>query len=134
MTAAQTLASRFLEALNGRDFRAMEALLDEDAALDSMTGLRTIGLQPLRIAIATYFRHFDESFADIVIMTDAVGQRVAADVTARGTYRETMAGFPPANGQTYAIPSVFVFEVEDGQITRVSHYRNVRVFEQALRG
>jgi steroid delta-isomerase-like uncharacterized protein len=67
-------------------------------------------------------------------MRDAFGQRVAADTTARGTYRETMAGFPEASGQAYAIPSVFIFEIEDGVITRLSHYRNLKLFEQELAG
>ncbi|SIQ19421.1 conserved hypothetical protein, steroid delta-isomerase-related [Rhizobium sp. RU20A] len=132
MTDAQTVVSRFIEALNRRDFDTIAAFLDEDVALDSLTGQRTIGAEPLRIAVATYFRHFDETFSDIVLMHDAFGQRVAADVTAHGTYRETMSGFPQASGQQYAIPSVLIFEFEDGAVSRLSHYRNTRVFEAML--
>lgn len=132
MTDAQTIASRFMQALNERDFDTIGQFLDEDVALDSMTGQRTIGAGPLRTAVMSYLRHFDETFGDIVLMHDAFGQRVAVDVTARGTYRESMAGFPQASNQTYSIPSVFVFEFEDGSVTRLSHYRNYRVFEQML--
>ncbi|WEZ82990.1 nuclear transport factor 2 family protein [Rhizobium sp. 32-5/1] len=94
MTDAQTIASRFMQALNERDFDTIGQFLDEDVALDSMTGQRTIGAGPLRTAVMSYLRHFDETFGDIVLMHDAFGQRVAVDVTARGTYRESMAGFP----------------------------------------
>ncbi|WP_275783759.1 ketosteroid isomerase-related protein [Pararhizobium gei] len=132
MTDAQTIASHFMEALNERNFEALARFLDEDVALDSLTGQRTIGAEPLRMAVMDYFRHFDESFSDMVLMHDAFGQRVAVDVTARGHYRETMAGFPPASGQSYSIPSVFVFEFDNGAVTRLSHYRNIRVFDAAL--
>jgi steroid delta-isomerase-like uncharacterized protein len=132
LTDAQTIASRFMEALNERDFETMACFLDEDVALDSMTGQRTIGADPLRMGVMSYFRHFDESFSDMVLMHDALGQRVAIDATARGHYRETMPGFPAASGQSYSIPSVFVFEIENGAIIRLSHYRNIRVFEKEL--
>ncbi|WP_426227393.1 ketosteroid isomerase-related protein [Pararhizobium sp. DWP3-4] len=132
MTDAQTIASRFMQALNERDFDTIGTFLDEDVALDTLTGQRTIGSGPLRMAVMSYFRHFDESFSDMVLMHDAFGQRVAVDVTARGHYRETMPGLPEANGQSYSIPSVLVFEFENGAVTRLSHYRNIRVFEQML--
>ncbi|MQW88601.1 ketosteroid isomerase-related protein [Sinorhizobium saheli] len=132
MPDAQTIASRFIDALNERDFEAMSRLVDEDVELDSLTGQRTLGVGPLRAWVMSYLRHFDESFGDIVLMHDAFGQRVAADTTARGTYRETMAGFPEASGQSYSVPSVFIFEIEGGVITRLSHYRNIRIFEREL--
>ncbi|WP_112810402.1 ketosteroid isomerase-related protein [Ensifer sp.] len=134
MTDAQTIASRFIQALNDRDFDALSRLVDEDVALDSLTGQRTVGVEPLRANIMTFLRHFDESYGDIVLMRDSFGQRVAADLTARGSYRETFDGFPAASGQTYSIPSVFVFEIEDQSITRLSHYRNMRAFEAELSG
>ncbi len=132
MTDAQTIASRFIEALNERDFQAISSVLDEDVALDTMLGQRTIGAEPLRMAIMSYFRHFDEQFSDIVVMHDAFGQRVAVDATARGYYRQSFPGLPQASGQSYSIPSVFVFEIDGGLVTRLTHYRNIRVFEQAL--
>lgn len=132
MTDAQTIASRFMDALNERDFETIGTLLDEDVALDALTGQRTIGANPFRMGVMSYFRHFDESFSDMVLMHDAFGQRVAVDVTARGIYRETMAGFAEASGQSYSIPSIFVFEFESGSVTRLSHYRNIRVFEKML--
>nr|WP_244481099.1 nuclear transport factor 2 family protein [Rhizobium sp. Leaf371] len=132
MTDVQTIAERFMEALNHRDFETIAGFLDEDAALDTLTGLRAIGSHPLRLAIMSYFRHFDETFSDMVPMRDQLGQRVAVDVTARGTYRESMAGFPTATGQSYSIPSVFVFEFDGPSVTRLTHYRNIRIFEQQL--
>ncbi|WP_077960286.1 ketosteroid isomerase-related protein [Ensifer adhaerens] len=134
MTDAQTIASGFIEALNQRDFEALARLVHEDVELDSLTGQRMVGVGPFRAWMMNYLRRFDEQFGDVVLMRDAFGQRVAADLTARGTYRETMEGFAPATGQSYSIPSVIVFEIEEGSITRLSHYRNLRVFERALAG
>ncbi|MFB2550695.1 ketosteroid isomerase-related protein [Ensifer soli] len=133
MTDAQAIALRFMEALNQRDFTTIRALIDEDVALDSLTGQRTVGAEPLVTAVMSYFRHFDETFGDMVLMHDAFGQRAAVDVTARGAYRETMDGFPPASGQAYSVPSIFVLEIEDGLVQRLTHYRNMRVFEGLLR-
>jgi hypothetical protein len=48
MTDAQTIASRFIEALNARDFDTLAGLADEDIAFDSLTGQRTLGVEPLR--------------------------------------------------------------------------------------
>lgn len=132
MTKAQALASRFFEALNARDFDQLARITDEDVALDTMLGQRTIGREPMRMAIASYLRHFDEEFFDIVLMSDPFGQRIAADVTAKGRYRATMPGFATASGQSYAVPAVFVFEIEDGMIIRISHYRNTSAFATAL--
>ncbi|MFP5076660.1 nuclear transport factor 2 family protein [Rhizobium sp. YIM 134829] len=132
MTDAQAIAGRFMQALNERDFETIAELIDEDVALDPLTGQRTIGALPLRMAIMSYFRHFDEQFADMVIMHDALGQRAAVDVTARGHYRETFPGMVEASGQSYSIPSVFVFEIEGGVVTRLTHYRNQKLFEQQL--
>ncbi|MQV96921.1 hypothetical protein GHK50_02765 [Sinorhizobium medicae] len=134
MTDAQTIASRFMEALNDRDFDTLSRLVDEDVAFDALSGERTLGAGSLRSWMMNYLRHFDENLSDIVLMRDAGGQRVAADATARGTYRETLAGFPDASGQAYSIASVFVFEIEDGLITRLSQYRNIRLFERELAG
>ena len=132
MTDAQTLAIRFMEALNQRDFIAISGLLHEDAVLDALAGYRAVGAEPFRMAAMQYLRHFDESFSDMVVMHDAYGQRAAIDTTARGHYRETLDGFPDACDQPYSIPSVFVFEVETGLIIRLSHYRNLRLFEAQL--
>lgn len=132
MTDAQTIASRFVEALNDRDFQAIASLLDEDVAFDSMLGQRTIGADPLRMAIMSHLRYFDEEFGDMVVMHDGFGQRAAIDTTARGRYRETAPGLPEATGQSYSIPSVFVFEFDGGLVSRLTHYRNIRLFEQML--
>ncbi|PST22271.1 hypothetical protein C7U60_13685 [Mesorhizobium plurifarium] len=134
MTDAQTIASRFIEALNDRDFETLSRLVGEDVAFDSLTGERTLGAGALRSWMMHYLRHFDENFGDVVLMRDAAGQRVAADTTVRGIYRETMAGFPEASGQAYSVASVFVFEIDDGVIARLSHYRNILLFKRELAG
>ena len=51
MTDVQTIAQRFMEALNHRDFETIAGFLDEDAALDTLTGQRAIGSHPLRLAM-----------------------------------------------------------------------------------
>ena len=55
MTDAQAIVSRFMEALNARDFEAMGRFLDEDVALDTLTGQRTIGAEPLRMNVCLLY-------------------------------------------------------------------------------
>jgi len=42
-----------------------------------------------------------------------------------GTYLNTDAGLPEANGQTYKLPGGSFFDVQAGQITRVTTYYNL---------
>ncbi|TFZ32631.1 hypothetical protein EWW49_37065, partial [Pseudomonas syringae] len=88
-----------MEALNDRDFDTLSRLVEEAVAFDAHSGERSLGTGWLRSWMMIYFGHFDESVSVIVLMGDPGGQRVAADATALGTYRENLAGFPDASGQ-----------------------------------
>lgn len=116
----ETLIARYLDAVNAHDIEAMNACLDDDVIHDVNQGSREIGKEKFRWFMAMRMRHFDEQLSDIVIMTDASGTRAAAEFTVRGTYRATADGFPPANGQRYSYAAGLFFDVEDGEITRLT--------------
>ncbi len=77
----QDAMTRLLEVLNQRQFDALEAMIDEDCALDMPGGSRVIGPESVRNALSSVLIAQDAGFADAVIMTDASGQRGAVEAT-----------------------------------------------------
>ena len=124
-TSTHSLIKRYLDAFNDKDFEEMAACLDDDVIHDVNQGGREIGKEKFRWFNAMMARHYDETLADIVIMTDPSGNRAAAEFTVHGTYLATADGLPEANGQRYSLPAGIFFEIEDGLITRVTTCYNL---------
>ncbi|WP_349365385.1 MAG: ketosteroid isomerase-related protein [Nitratireductor rhodophyticola] len=121
---ASGLVQSYLDALNASDHDAALALVSEDVAHDPFEGEREIGREKLRWRLGLAARHFDERLADIAVMSAPGGVRVAAEFTVRGTYRARADGLPEATGQTYALPGGMFFEIDGGEITRITEQRN----------
>ena len=128
----RALVRRYLDAFNASDFDAMEATLHEDVAHDINQGGREVGREAFRRFNMQMARHYDERLSDIVIMTDEHGGRAAAEFTVRGTYRETAEGLPPAHDQSYSLPAGIFFEVDEGQITRVTTYYDLEEWKRQV--
>ena len=126
MDDTRALIRRYLDAFNASDFDAMEAKLAEDVVHDVNQGEREVGREAFRRFNMEMARHYDERLSDIVVMVDEHGTRAAAEFTVRGIYRETADGLPPARDQSYSLPAGIFFEVDDGEITRVSTYYNLK--------
>ncbi len=123
---ARSLVETYLAAFNAGDWDAMAALVGEDVAHDVNQGGREIGRDSFRRFLGMMDLHYDEQLGDIVIMTEPSGQRASAEFTVRGTYKQTAAGLPAANGQRYSLTAGIFFEIEDGEIMRVSTYYNLK--------
>jgi steroid delta-isomerase-like uncharacterized protein len=119
------LIRKYLEAFNAKDFDAMLACLSEDVIHDINQGGREIGKEKFRWFNARMTRHYDEKLGDIEIMVNDGGGRAAAEFTVRGTYLATDEGLPEANGQRYTLPAGIFFEIDDGEISRVSTTYNL---------
>ncbi len=119
------LLERYYAAFNTGDMDTFLGLLTEDVAHDINQGERQTG----REAFARFMDHMNrcyrERIADLVIMSNAAGDRAAAEFTVHGEYLSTDAGLPDAAGQTYTLPAGAFFEVRDGRISRVSNYYNL---------
>ena len=111
------LVRRFLDAVNASDSDTALGCLAEDVAHDLPDGTREIGHEAFRLFLAGRMRRADETIADIAIMTDTGGGRAAAEFTRRG---RTVAGSAP--GQSYSVTAGLFFEIDDGQITRISDH------------
>lgn len=108
--------AKAVEALNQRDFAALERLFDADAVLDMPDGQRVIGFDSLRDTLSAYLLRHDVRFANGVAMADDAGLR--------GAYDGTMSGIEgqEASGQRFTLPCVLVFESEDDRLVRLSLY------------
>lgn len=124
-TAAIALAKRYYAAFNAQDSEGMLACLTDDVAHDINQGSRQTGKAAFRAFLAHMERCYRERLADIVIMTDETGSRVAAEFTVHGTYLTTDEGLPDAAGQTYELPAGAFLKLENGAIARISVYYNL---------
>lgn len=122
----RALIERYFDAFNVSDHEAMADLLHEDVAHDINQGEREIGRDAFRRFNAMMSKHYRETLRDIEIMVSDSGIRAAAEFTVDGTYVATADGLPPANGQAYSLPAGIFFEVDDGRISRVTTYYNLK--------
>ncbi|MBO0662602.1 nuclear transport factor 2 family protein [Jiella sp. MQZ9-1] len=130
--ATETLIHRYLEAFNTGDLDTMFVCLDEDVAHDVNEGEREIGREAFRRFMAAMHRHYDETLADIVVFASEDGSRAAAEFTVRGRYIETAAGLPEASHQAYSIPAGQFFTIDDGKISRLTTYYNLKAWIAAV--
>ncbi|WP_170253348.1 MULTISPECIES: nuclear transport factor 2 family protein [Alphaproteobacteria] len=109
-----------LEALNRRDFAALEDLFDPETALDMPAGQRVIGFSSMRDTLSTYLLRHEARFANGVVMVDEAGLRGAVDGTLDGRARDGS----PDGGRSgwFSLPCVLIFESEDDRFTRLSLY------------
>lgn len=123
-TARKTITAYF-DAFNAGQTANMVACLDENVAHHVNEGKIRQG----KAAFAEFCDHmsrcYAENLTDMVIFTSEDGTRAAAEYIVNGTYLETDAGLPAANGQTYRLPAGSFFSLQDGKITRVVTYYNL---------
>ncbi|NML73058.1 SnoaL-like domain-containing protein [Rhizobium sp. S-51] len=115
--AIEVQISRVIDVLNQRDFDALEALFDDDAALDMPDGQRVIGVSSLRDTLSAFLLRHGITFANGVVMTETSGSRGAVDATIEGR-----DGGAAGEGKDFSLPCVLVFEHENGRFTRLSLY------------
>lgn len=111
--------AKAVEALNQRDFSALERLFDADAVLDMPDGQRVIGFDSLRDTLSAYLLRHDVRFANGVAMADDAGLRGAYDGTISGIEGQETSDHA---GQRFTLPCVLVFESEDDRLVRLSLY------------
>jgi len=124
--AAKALIRRYYAAFNAGDTAGVLACLADDVRLDLNQSDTRHGKPAFAAFCDGLHRCFTERRDDLVIMVSADGRRAAAEFTARGVYKATAEGLPPAAGQTYIVPVGTFFAVEDGLIVRMTPHYNRR--------
>ncbi|MCR6500157.1 nuclear transport factor 2 family protein [Shinella sp. CPCC 101442] len=112
MTSTESINHAVIEALNARDFAALAARVNEDVAISGIGEGMDNGRDALRDRLARHFAAHDESYADALVMSDALGHNIAIRLTARGT----------SSGGSYSKEKILLLEVEDGVVTRIAFF------------
>ena len=126
MTKARETIATYFRAFNAGDTEAMLGCLSQDVAHHVNEGQIRRGRAAFAEFCAHMTRCYREELVDMVFFVSDDGTRAAAEYTVNGTYLETDAGLPEARGQTYSLPAGSFFSLDDGQITRVVTYYNLR--------
>ena len=123
---ANQLIEHYYTAFNRGDLTGFLALLDEHIIHDINQGHRETG----KAAFKKFMEHmntcYQEKIKDLIIFAGTDDTRVAAEFTVEGTYLKTDNGFPVAHNQTYTLPAGAFFEINNGKITRITNYYNVK--------
>lgn len=125
MTHAEIVQS-YYAAFNARNWEGMFALLDPQIRHDVNQGGTRTGIEKYREFMQMMDEAYSETLTDMVIMSDASGERFAAEFTVNGIYKKSDEGLPPAHGQSYVLPAGAFLEVKNGKITRVTTYYNLQ--------
>lgn len=115
----------YYAAFNRKDWDGMLALLDPAIRHEPNQGDPRTGLDKYAEFLGQMDKAYDETLADLVLMRNDAGDRIAAEFTVHGVYKQGEEGLPPARGQSYQLPAGAFLEVRDGRIKRVTTYYNL---------
>ena len=93
------LVLAYYAAFNRGDREAMLALLADDVVHDLNEGPRETGREAFAAFMARMDRCYREQLRDIVVMSAADGERLAAEYVVHGEYLADDEGLPPARGR-----------------------------------
>lgn len=122
----ETLIRRYYQKFNAHDTMGMIGCLADDVIHDVNQGERRKGKGMFASFMDHMNRCYRERLEDIVVMSNADGTHAAASFVVHGKYLATDEGLPPAKGQTYELPAGAFFTVDNGVITRVTTYYNLK--------
>lgn len=126
------LIEKYFDAFNKHDQDGMLVLMATDIVHDINEGPTEIGVDLFKAFLKKMSVHYKESIRELNIMIN--GNCGAAEFLCDGTYLKTDPGLPEANGQTYSIPGIAVFEERGGKISRITSYYNLRSWKRMVGG
>lgn len=119
------LVQAYYAAFNAGDMTMFLGLLADDVVHDINQGKREIGKATFAAFMERMNAHYREQLVEMVIMSNAAGDRAAAEFVVVGEYLKTDSGLPVAKGQHYRLPAGAFFEIRGGKIARVTNYYNL---------
>lgn len=123
---SEEIIRRYYDTFNSGDRAAFLALLDENVEHELNQGVVEISVAAFQKFLHRMDLCYAEQVEDLCVMSDANGNRGAAEFFIRGTYLNTDEGLPPATGQTYHLRVGAFFELRDGKVTRITNYYNLQ--------
>jgi steroid delta-isomerase-like uncharacterized protein len=122
----ETLIKRYYQKFNAHDAMGMLGCLSDNIVHDVNQGERRKGKGMFASFMEHMNRCYHERLDEIVVMSNAEGTHAAAEFIVHGKYLATDEGLPPAKGQSYVLPGGAFFAIENGVITRVTTYYNLK--------
>jgi len=129
-----TLLERYYAAVNAAQWEDMLECLSENVVHDLNQSERQTGKSAFRAFLERMNSSYREQLSSVVFLTSEDGSRAAAEYVVEGTYQSTDTGLPEAVGQTYRLPGGAFFEIESGQISRVTNYYNLEDWLAQVKG
>jgi steroid delta-isomerase-like uncharacterized protein len=126
------IASTYYTAFNQKDWATMLSLLSNDIRHDSNQGATYVGKERFTQFLQHMDDCYDETLTDLVILTESTGAHAACEFVVNGTYKKTDGDLPAAHGQTYVLPAGSFLDIVNGQITRVTTYYNLPLWESLV--
>lgn len=120
------LIQTYYRAFNAADYPGMLACVADDVEHDINQGDRETGRTRFTAFLQRMHEAYREQLSEIVIMSNREGTHFAAEFVVSGEYLKADRDMPPAHGQRYRLAAGAFFEVEEGLITRVTTYYNLR--------
>jgi len=127
------MLNSYFQFLNEKNWQAACSLMAEQVLHDVNQGDRVIGVEPLFKYHEEMARYYQQTYSDWHILVSADGKRASAEFYVDGKYLKTHGMLPPGYGQQYELPQGIFFEIEDGKISRLTHYFNVQSFIEQIK-
>ena len=124
--STRALVQHYYDAFNTSDMNSFLDLLTDDVIHDINQGQRETGKHAFAAFMIRMNTHYREQLVDMAIMTNAAGDRAAAEFVVKGEYLQTDSGLPVAKCQRYSLPTGAFFTIRDNRIARVSNYYNLQ--------
>ncbi|MEY3661222.1 MAG: hypothetical protein RLZZ169_2048 [Pseudomonadota bacterium] len=121
-----SVLEQYYQCFNAGNYDGMLALLSDDVVHEPCQGAPRHGKALFRDFLQHMERCYREQVHAPCLLYSADGKRAAAEFLLTGTYLSTDSDLPPARGQTYRLRVGTFFELNAGQITRVSNHYNLQ--------
>lgn len=131
---SKELIRRYYSKFNEGKFGEMIDLLAENVQHDLNEGETQKGKTAFTAFMKVMDAHYSERAVELEIFAGDHADRFAAEFFIEGTYKKTQAGLPEAKHQPYRLRVGAFFEVQNGQITRVTNHYNLRQWIQMVNG
>lgn len=120
------LIKDYYDAFNNADLDTFFSLLTEDVIHDINQGQREVGKPAFKKFMDHMNHSYKERIYDLVIFVNEDGTRAATEFMVEGKYLKTDPGFLEARNQHYQLPAGAFFAIENGKISRITNYYNVK--------
>ena len=126
------LMEEYFRLFNESKWLLASELLADQVLHDINQGPRVIGREPFYKYLVELSRYYTEQVSDVHILVSEDGLRGSAEFYLEGRYRKTHGTLPRAHGQSYEGHHGVFFEIEDGLLSRFSHYFNFQSFIEQI--